>query len=172
MEFFKDHLNLTRHIILRITHDLINPLGAMSMMIDDINEHKDMISESLDDAINILEIVRSIFNPSLTLSHAQKISNKYIQDVSWNIENDIGNVAAIMLTLSFISMQKQQKSVINLLKNEINIDLALSNEELDALHLRENSLSSYTSYIYLVAILSKENSYNIIYDNNSLTIKL
>ncbi len=165
-----NEMKLIKCVISRIAHDLINPLGAMSMMMDESLD-SGMIRESLNDSISSLEIIRCLFSDNLMIDHAHKISSKHIENVKWDFSNNNQNdIAMIMLILSIIMKQKHQEGVIFLSNKNLEIKIDMNEEEVDALNLSENSLSSYSSYVYLMALICKKNDYKIEYKDASFKI--
>ncbi|QEK38812.1 histidine kinase [Candidatus Cytomitobacter primus] len=160
---------LLQTIIARISHDLLNPLGAMDMLmsLDDIQGNQELIKESLANAINILEITRNILNPNLGLQHVGKILGKYDNiKLEITMEEDKENVPSIILLLALIASQKQQQVTINITNQSLSIDMQINAEEVQA--LQKQDLSSYTCYFHLIGVLSEK--YTIDYRGNMLKI--
>ncbi|QEK37831.1 hypothetical protein FZC35_00305 [Candidatus Cytomitobacter indipagum] len=157
-------------LISRISHDLINPLGGVAMLLDQKidSESQDIIKESINHAMQVLDIIRSIFSSNLTVNHAEKIIQKinYIELDFQNTPRNLDNLAQILLTICLVFLQKQKKGKVIVTETMVELDIIINEDELSGLFLK--NLSSYSCYFYLIGQLSKDKT--VKYENQIMQI--
>lgn len=120
-------------LLSRLSHDLINPIGGVDMLLSQSADADAMeiIKESIGEAIQLLDIIRNIFNPNLTLNHVEKMAEK-IGLVSMDIRNlsNNTNLPKILLLTILIAMQKKQNITIIIAESDTKITIPINQEEL------------------------------------------
>jgi len=116
-ESLKAQVTETKELVHILCHDLTNPIGSVSSMIDIIREeseefdnYEDLISQSLKQAINIIEMVRTMraleeknqalelspINLSTALNISLNILGNRLNDKNITINSDIAPQATVM----------------------------------------------------------------------------
>lgn len=162
------HIDLLKTLVSRICHDLMNPIGAIKMLLSvdpSIINNPNEIEAPINETLQTLDILRNMLNTNLNLNHVQKIITS--PNLSIEIEDDYTKpyLANILLLLSLTLLHKQKKFQITI-SNKISVQVDLHSEEIQA--LENKSLSAYTIYLYLIKYIYP--TVTIEYVNNTLTL--